>query len=351
MKKHVNKISVFNLIKGIGILFVILHHGKMPFLNRYAAVPDFINHVFDTFAKYSLMSVFLILSGYLMRKQSVEKYLKHQVNLIIKPYFVTACVTVFLVFLRNLFKYHITFPLVIETAKTALAFLLGIAPSGLRFFQLQYMNCGPVWFLLALIISTTMFLWVLNHVDEKKHLWILAGFCVLYFPLLLLESWIPFSLSRGIQAYIPVYLGYWMKKQKLLDKPLSKYHWLLGALCFLGSFGVEMGYVGNVLLQMFFIGFGGLYIAFLTIYLFCYCGDNGSWLIDKLEFIGQNSLIFLCVHTVEYKSLPWGKLSNCFMDRPVVGVFVIFILEVAISVVGSILVLNRKTLWTKIRVA
>lgn len=348
MKKPVNKISVFNLIKGIGILLVIWDHGKEPFLNLYTGFPYLIILLIDTFTRYSLMALFFMLSGYFTRKQTVEKYLKHQVNLILKPYFLTACVTVVCVFIRNLISHHITLRTIKETVKTVLGFMLGVSPGGLQYFGLQYSDCGPMWFLLALMIGTAMFLWTLNHIDEKKHLWIISGAFMAVIPLLFAEAWFPFSLIRGIFAYVNVFLGYSMKKQKLLDKPLAKYHWILGAMCFLGNLAVNMGYVANRLFQFIFCGFGAEYIAFLTVYLFCYFGDKENWLTDKLEYIGQNSLIFFCVHTVENKSLPWGKLSNLLLAQPVLGTIAVFALKVSICAAGSALVLNRKTLWKKI---
>lgn len=348
MKKTANKISIFNLIKGIGMVLVIWFHVNAKFNNLYSPIIDYAVCVLQTFAFFSLMPVFFILSGYFTRKQTVEKYLKNQTSYFIKPYIVTASITTFLIFLRNVFDYHIGLQMLKATIKQALGFLLGVSPACLRYFGLQNTNCGPLWFLLALLTGTFILIWMLNHITEEKQLWFALGVSVLYIPLMLLEDRIPFSLIHGVYGFISLFIGYRVKKQKLLDRPLPKYHWILGVVCFILMYIVQVRNRDYDLFWAILRSYVGPYIAFLTIYLFCYFGDNDRWITDKLEYVGKNSLLFICVHTVEDMALPWWKLSNRFLEQPLLGMFLMFVMRVFLCGVGVFLILNRKMIWKKI---
>lgn len=154
--RTVSSLGMFDLLKGIGMLAIVFAHTAELYP---LGTNDVIPFAFALFAyREALMAAFFIASGYGFRKRSIHKCIGQQLKTLLKPYLYTALATTVL----HAFVHRAAFgswdAAISESAKVLGGFLLGL-PHTATYFGQQFFSCGPMWYLVALMLA-----WVLLDV-------------------------------------------------------------------------------------------------------------------------------------------------------------------------------------------
>lgn len=195
-----NSLGMFDLLKGIGMLTIVFAHtGEL-----YPMGSGSINLLtFCMFAyRESLMAAFYIASGYGFRKRSIGKCIDQQVTTLLKPYIYTGIATTVFHFLIHYLCYGSLHNATYETGKVLGGFALGL-PHTAEYFGQTFFSCGPMWYLLSLMIAWILLDLILNIFPEAYTNWAVLGTMLLGWasashgrpPSALGRAWSPFRRS------------------------------------------------------------------------------------------------------------------------------------------------------------
>ena len=295
-----SSIGMFDMLKGAGMLTIVFAHTAE--LYPMQAVSGLSLTAFFPFIyREALMAAFFIASGYGFRKRSIHKCIHQQLKSLLKPYAYTALFTCVLHFIIHYKTFQYLPGTIGESIKVTGGFLLGL-PHTAKYFGQEFFSCGPMWYLLALMVGWVLLDVILNIFPERYVPWAVAG-CVLLGWGASLVWELPFCLIQGAVVVPYLYIGFLAKKKHLLAK------WSLGPL------------------SIFLDGAAGL----LFIRLFMRLSRGHGPIVHFLEAVGRRSLNIFCVHTVEIIAIPWYLMVAKFSAQPVLGMW----LQYAIAL-GSI---------------
>lgn len=332
-------LGMFDLLKGIGMLAIVFAHtAELYPLDAGGASP----FAYILFAyREALMAAFFIASGYGFRKRSIHKCISQQVKTLLKPYLYTAAATTIL----HCIVHHAAFgswpSAISESGKVLGGFLLGL-PHTATYFGYTFFSCGPMWYLVSLMLAWVLLDVLLEVFPEQYITWAVAGVTLLGWGITLVWE-APFCIAQGMVSLPYLYIGYLAKKHRLFEKPLSgrakagiaaaMLGVLAGVLLTKTTDCVSMGEwtMGPVsILLDGIVGYG-----ILRIFLHWQRRADGP-VIHALEGVGRRSLFIFCIHTVELTAIPWYLMAAKYADHPVQGM----LLQFAVSML-SILALTE----------
>ena len=342
--RTVSSLGMFDLLKGIGMLAIVFAHTAELYPLGTNDVTPF---AFALFAyREALMAAFFIASGYGFRKRSIHKCIEQQLKTLLKPYVYTALATTVL----HAFIHHAAFgswdAAISESAKVLGGFLLGL-PHTATYFGQQFFSCGPMWYLVALMLAWVLLDVLLEVFPERYITPAVVGVTLLGWGVTLVWE-APFCIAQGMVSLPYLYIGYLAKKNRWLDKPLPRrtLYILLG--------GTALTAVGALLAQstdcisMGEWTLGPLSIlldaatGFLFIRLFMRLNRFTGPIAQGLQAIGRNSLNIFCIHTVELIAIPWYLFAAHFTDHPLRGMLLQNVIAFAsIGLVCALLNLRR----------
>ena len=321
--RTVNSIGMFDMLKGAGMLTIVLGHTAelYPFQTGLGLS---LTAFFPFIYRETLMAAFFIASGYGFRKRSIKKCIHQQVKTLFKPFAFTALFTTVLHFLIHYKTFGYLPGTIAESIKVAGGFLLGL-PHTATYFGQEFFSCGPMWYLLALLVGWIVLDVILNVFPERYIPWAVAGSALLGWGASL--AWeVPFCLIQGMVVVPYLYIGFLAKRHHWLDQPLSpRLSRCLWAAFFLIFFGalltrrtdcISMAEWSLGPVSIFLDGAAGL----LFIRLFLRWSQRRNAVVRFLEAIGRRSLNIFCVHTVELIAIPWYLFAARFTDHPFVGI-------------------------------
>ena len=332
--RTVSSIGMFDMLKGAGMLIIVFAHTAE--LYPMQAVSGLSLTAFFPFIyREALMAAFFIASGYGFRKRSIHKCIHQQLKSLLKPFCYTAVFTTVLHFIIHYKTFHYLPGSMTESIKVAGGFLLGL-PHTATYFGQEFFSCGPMWYLLALLMGWILLDVILNIFPERYIPWAVGGAALLGWGASLVWE-LPFCLIQGAVITPYLYLGYLAKRQHWLDQPLSRRMscilWAAvllipaAALATRRTDCVSMAEWSLGPLSIFLDGAAGL----LFIRLFMRLSHFHGRIVRFLEAVGRRSLHIFCIHTVEIIAIPWYLMVARFSDRPVLGMW----LQYAIAL-GSI---------------
>ncbi len=284
--------TVFDLLKGIGILFVIIGHSDIGPLNA------FINSFH--------MPLFFFITGYFLKKRSISQEIRLCVQRLLVPYLFTAfgiCVVCISFNIAN----HGPF-----REEIIIRFLFGFY--GTVFPDWIAGTIGVLWFILALFwarIIASVSLLITEVIQKKWFKYVTQCFmfiCFAEFGIFLEDNFsIPFCIPQGFAASGFVYIGYIIKKFNVFHDDETKYYFpILAALFFFswnhGGMSVAssvypIGYVFGLL------GAAGAFVTFFHVVKQLYSANSRIW--RMVLFFGRYSLIIYCVHSVDPPNDIW----------------------------------------------
>ena len=171
-----SSIGMFDMLKGAGMLTIVFAHTAE--LYPMQAVSGLSLTAFFPFIyREALMAAFFIASGYGFRKRSIHKCIHQQLKSLLKPYAYTALFTCVLHFIIHYKTFQYLPGTIGESIKVTGGFLLGL-PHTAKYFGQEFFSCGPMWYLLALMVGWVLLDVILNIFPERYVPWAVAG-CVL----------------------------------------------------------------------------------------------------------------------------------------------------------------------------
>ncbi len=350
-RRAANSLGMFDLLKGVGMLTIVFAHtGELYPMGDASHINPL---TFCMFAyRESLMAAFYIASGYGFRKRSISKCIHQQLKSLLKPFCYTAVFTTVLHFIIHYKTFHYLPGSMTESIKVAGGFLLGL-PHTATYFGQEFFSCGPMWYLLALLMGWILLDVILNIFPERYIPWAVGGAALLGWGASLVWE-LPFCLIQGAVITPYLYLGYLAKRQHWLDQPLSRRMscilWAAvllipaAALATRRTDCVSMAEWSLGPISILLDGLAGL----LFIRLFLRWSQRRNPLVRFFEAIGRRSLNIFCVHTVELIAIPWSLFAAKYADRPVLGISLQYILSLGSIWLICALLQRRRDLIIKL---
>ena len=333
-----SSLGMFDLLKGVGMLLIIFAHTSE--LYPVGDVSTITPVTFFLFAyRESLMAAFYIASGYGFRKRSIGKCISQQFKTLFKPYAYTGLATTIAHFVIHYKTFGNWNNAVYETYKVLGGFVLGL-PHTATYFGQEFFSCGPMWYLLALMIGWILLDIILNIFPESYIKWAVLGTMLLGWGISLVWE-APFCIAQGMVTVPYLYIGFLAKKKRLFEKkfrPLA----ILGLLA--AALGVALGVLltgktdcvslgewtmGPVSILLDGIVGLGFIVLFMKVQRLL---DNP--VTHLIEAVGRRSLYIFCIHTVELTAVPWYLMVQKYAATPTKGLW----LQYAVSL-GSIFLL------------
>lgn len=349
----VNSIGMFDMLKGVGMITIVLAHTAELYPMQISGGLS-LTAFFPFIYREALMAAFFIASGYGFRKRSIGKCIQQQLRALLKPYCITAVCTSLLHLLCHYMAFHYFPSSVTETLKVAGGFLLGL-PHTTTYAGQQFFSTGPMWYLLSLLIGWVLLDAILNIFPEKYTHWAVLGIMLLGWGTTLVWE-LPFSLSQGAVIVPYLYIGYLAKKRRLFETPLS-------GRAKAGLIASALGVVAGVLLTQSTdcVSLGEWTMGPLSILLDGAVGYGIIRLFLKwqrrvdgpishaIEWVGRRSLFIFCIHTVELTAIPWYLMAAKYADHPVQGMLLQFVFSLVSIFAVTELLMRRKELGRKLR--
>ena len=215
--RTVSSLGMFDLLKGIGMLAIVFAHTAELYPLGTNDVTPF---AFALFAyREALMAAFFIASGYGFRKRSIHKCIEQQVKTLLKPYLYTAAATTVL----HCLIHHAAFGswpnAITQSGKVLGGFLLGL-PHTASYFGQEFFSCGPMWYLVALMLAWILLDVLLDIFPERYITPAVIGVTLLGWGITLVWE-APFCIAQGMVSLPYLYIGYLAKKRRLFETPLS----------------------------------------------------------------------------------------------------------------------------------
>ena len=332
--RTVNSIGMFDMLKGAGMLAIVLGHTAELYplqLEGGLSLTAFVGFIY----RETLMAAFFIASGYGFRKRSISKCIHQQLKSLLKPFCYTAVFTTVLHFIIHYKTFHYLPGSMTESIKVAGGFLLGL-PHTATYFGQEFFSCGPMWYLLALLMGWILLDVILNIFPERYIPWAVGGAALLGWGASLVWE-LPFCLIQGAVIVPYLYIGFLAKKKHLLDEPLPPkvFAGLLGASALIAVGALATRTTDCISLAEWSLGPLSIFLdgaaGLLFIRLFMRLNHFHGLIVRFLETVGRRSLHIFCIHTVEIIAIPWYLMVARFSDRPVLGMW----LQYAIAL-GSI---------------
>ena len=331
-----NSLGMFDLLKGIGMLTIVFAHtGELYPMGDASHINPL---TFCMFAyRESLMAAFYIASGYGFRKRSIGKCIDQQVTTLLKPYIYTGIATTVFHFLIHYLCYGSLHNATYETGKVLGGFALGL-PHTAEYFGQTFFSCGPMWYLLSLMIAWVLLDLILNIFPEAYTNWAVLGTMLLGWGICI--TWeAPFCIGQGMVTVPALYVGYLAKKHKIFDKPLSRRlkNTLLGCAAAVAVLVLLTQSTDCVSMAQWNFGpvsillDAGAGLGILSMVLW-FQRRVDNFVIRGIQAIGRRSLYIFCIHTVELTAIPWYLMPPKFAAHPVLGVVLQFTLSM-----GSVL--------------
>lgn len=342
-------LGTFDLIKGFGIVLVIMGHMMSHYtMENLNPVVYFVLQVLGILG-VGANAMFFIVSGFGFKEMAPGKILKKMFSELLKPYLYITLAVAVLYPVVHLLQYNKGWMTAVRaSASWVLALLFGLHDPVAEqkvIFGIEVRANWVAWYVLAMFVALN----ILNLILKAKKtgvqlalvvLSVVSGYVLGYL------NFTYFCLPQGLIAVGYCYTGYLLKKLKLLERKT-----LLIWMCivfipitlmeaFYGEYDLAYNIYKNGVLDIIGTGCAGVLLVVLCIYV----GQcEWKWL-DPLKQIGIYTYWIMCIHSVELICFPWGNIVKSMPEYPAVA----FIIEVGLKfilVTGVCMVLKKITLY------
>lgn len=298
--------ATFDMLKGIGILFVIIGHTFMKEIGPYIQAFH--------------MPLFFMVAGYFFKYKPVKELLIRDFRRLIIPYLFVVITTTLIAFAKD-FK-----------ATGEIDLHLG-----------TLYECGtPAWFLLALFGTKQIFNLLFQF---SKQYYLLYAFLLSSIPCLIahyIEIDPTLAVGSSICGVFFYAVGHYVNANQILIKsePDQAYIVVIAVLLWLNTsiFGaVDMHYCIFKLWVLDFLGAcSGVYLC----YALCnYINDRTVRVKKLLTTIGYYSFVIYSFHAIEYVFPDWHQIAS-FSDGTALRSFVIFIFRLSFTWLVVLITIN-----------
>ena len=325
-------LGMFDLMKGFGIIQIILRHSVVVPKTNEAII-------FIVFAwGFALMGTFYAINGFDTREYSMKKAIQKSTALYLRPYvYVTAIALVLFPVVRTL-MYSCLRYFLSETKAFFVTFVLG------QYYPIKIGNIETktvivVWFFLALFWGTVILNGVLKIKNAKiRHLCILA---IALVGILLEENEFGlFCIFRGCQAVPVMYIGHSLKHRNFESRKMHAGDvvlWIvvivLLSLERIYEYSMKEWHIHTLLRVLLecVLGYYAILISVKTL----------TWenpFTEVIRKIGRYSYWIMCVHFVEEICIAWFNVPQYFEGHQNLCFVVIVLLRSGIIFAGCMII-------------
>lgn len=345
----------FDFIKGMAMIFVMLGHMTFEYdLSGWIYRSPVLRALgsFFSFLNLGVLPCFFLITGYTFKRKEADKMLKWSFRNLIYPYAVVGLMGVLVHTVVNIILYGIQLWMIEDTASWLFAFLFGIHDPwepGRFIWGIHVSVCGFVWYLLALFFSINIFNQIIK-MKSKYARFALTLFCAII-GLFLAECGFTFyCIPQGMIATIYLLFGYEMKKMNFFERNLKTQFGVVllcyivaTSACYSGKFDMAFNIYENAPIVLTGSACGGLVVFVCGVYL----GKLEWKAFDLIRVVGVYSLYVICIHSVEYKFLPWYLI---YLSMPThMGLSIALEILLRIIIIGSVCVIVKKINYQKYR--
>lgn len=321
------RLEFIDILKGIGIIFVIAGH-----LQNISTISRAWIYSFH-------MPLFFFISGVLFRKSNLKlnkkDYILKKVKSLLYPYLTISIF--FIVFnILTAIKNHSG---IVGIKQMIFSYLYSA-----KLYETNYV--GALWFLTCLFSVEIMFYFIakISNKTSKKFIVIFIGIIGLVFGNFS-SIRLPFGLDIGFTGLVFYYLGYVYKNTKSLVEFNNKYYFLMiipNVIFMALNYRILKATIYKGRVDMLYLNYGNylfFYISAITGILFLY-GLSEKIHSKLLAMIGRNSLVIMGFHlfimtlltNIISKVTGYNLLNNSYLN---VNTFIIFILTILASTLFS----------------
>lgn len=285
-----------DVAKGIAIILTIAGHTL-----SHAGMTNFI---------YSFhMPIFFVLSGMLWKERDFKKNLVNWMRGLLVPYVATATVMCLYYYVRNLL-------LATEGADRIqpgiVDILLGV--SGKSTLVPSVMGFGFAWFFVCMFVTKVFFEIILHITSTEKQRAFAVGVSMVLGYAISKVAMLPWSVDIALVCVGFMYVGYLLRGDRFESYFITgKYRYFAWIACavvwIVGMWGGSV----NLAWRTYPNGLGSILGAVggsMLVLVFSYYVSKLTMMKKGLAFWGRNSMIILCLHTLEYFCFPWEKVFS-----------------------------------------
>lgn len=314
---------MFDFARGIFLIMIIMWHSMMYFAEGIEIEQGALSLIFGAcvkFFQYSMMPAFFIMSGYGFCKRKNVKCIRQQAEYLLLPYCRILLAVAAGVILRRLLTQQ---TILDAMGYEVLPYLLGMSPGYVEFCGIHLKTIGPAWFLITLMNAWIILNFIMNAGKETVQT-ILVITCVIA-GCLTAGLTLPYCIPQSLLTVGFLYIGYKIKKEKLLERELKS---PVGLCCVLLA-GIVLVF-GEVSMSQNLWKLGVLdyaaavILGVLVLKAVLFLPQQKGAIATKIMLIGRYSLWIISIHSFEYVFIPWEKLKNSSADKIllVMGIFI-----------------------------
>lgn len=307
-------IGYFNLLRGLGMILIIMGHSYTMVLQHADLVyKEEATGIFSGWGKVfgaAIMVMLFIISGYGFFKRRPKKCWSIQKELLLYPYIAVA-VSVLLA--KGLLAVLEQRPFAEHGGEYVLTYLLGLYyRGGGTLFGIPVEMIGVFWFVLALLEGWNIYNGICQISNLRTRRILIIGSAMLGYAMSCVTPLWPYVIHVGF--LVPLYLavGEWVRSEKWLSYAMPAWQWIL---LFLAS-GLSLAF-GNCEIPdgIWRLGpldvLGSMALALLTFRLYAWIIDRipQNFIVRFIENIGRISIYVLSIHSFETVIFPWYRVG------------------------------------------
>ncbi len=286
-KKRVDWIDI---AKGLGILLMIVGH---TFLNE-----SFVRKLVFSFH----MPLFFILAGYTFRVKPIREVVVSSAKRLLVPYA--------LVYWSLQLAWYVQQPAV-GLHDIQMSLLGFVFASGTELYSVGIPAAGVIWFLVALFcarvtLNAVTAFFENRNVPEWGQLLFWVAFALVG---MFINRKLPLSYDVAMVACLFMYGGYLAKKHDL--PRLMRRVWTLPIAIAVWALCVHFSYLELAARMYDLVPFSiiGAFAGSYVVYQLSYAVEHHVAVLKRpLVWLGQASLLLLCIHAFDYWLVPWQTL-------------------------------------------
>ncbi len=303
-------LGAFDFAKGLGLILVILGHSaqEVSSENAYISYGIFTAIVAITMM-YTALPMFAIVSGYGSKAADPLVTIKKQMKVLLEFYGMFALIVI----LIDIIKLLLLPGFESQDFIRQIVAICTLMQHDYAFRGLQIGNIGPMWFLVSLCIARVVLNGVLRIKNKKLQ--------VLAVALMLIPFYFATKLDLAMLCLAPVfsivlflYVGHCLSKYKIFknENKITRIVFIIGTLVFYATAAMNGTFItiaGNNWGNNMFVGLlmatlGGTVLTWLCLQY----GNTVFRRFNAVRKIGRLSLFFFLAHSIEYMTIPWGKI-------------------------------------------
>lgn len=321
-KKWIN-LSMFDFLRGTAIALVLVKHSIHT---------DVESLIFWRLTYMVLMPVFFMISGYWLKEKSIRAGIQSSLQSFLKPYVISMLIINVIGFAHRFLEHNLR-----EW------FSLFLIPSVLVYSG-ENSRIGAMWFMIALMEAWIVFYLIIQLKD--KQIQYIVCLCIGIAGYFLLDLHLPFQIAQAMIAQVFVYAGYFLKKQKLLERSLKIWQlflqgavWLVIGLAFCRNSICDLAtyHFGDNPLVIF----GCICGCCLLIYIGIRINSIENPVLDKMSQTGRYTMWILCIHSIEAAVFPWKYLFKIVPEESPIGMMLQLLCRI-LMILGCCMLIKTK---------